>query len=122
MGFTSRKTYNLIPHDKLKNSRDFWRGCVDGDGCLHFVQTNKQKYWTIDLVGTSDTCLEFRNYILMNNIENQRNIIKANSNNLYRLCYASKIAKQVSSLLYKDASVYLERKYQKYLKIQEFHK
>ena len=118
LGFTSRKTYDLVPHEKLKYSRDFWRGCVDGDGCLHFDKINQ--YWIINLVGTLDTCIGLREY-LNSELQVNRNINKAGGKNLFTVIYRSNIAKQVSKLLYKDAEVYLDRKYQKYLEIQEYH-
>lgn len=116
LGFTSNKTSNLDPHEKLKYSRDFWRGCVDGDGCLSYCKHHNN--WIINLVGTIDTCIGFRDFITNNNIGGVRNVNKANGKNLFTTRYAGKIVKQVSDLLYKDAIVYLDRKYKKYLEIQ----
>lgn len=37
LGFTNNKSLSLIPHEKLKHSRHFWRGCIDGDGSVHVI-------------------------------------------------------------------------------------
>lgn len=35
LGFTNEKSYDAIPHESVQNNRDFWRGCVDGDGGVY---------------------------------------------------------------------------------------
>lgn len=120
LGFTENKTYTLIPHEKLKNSRDFWRGCVDGDGCLSF--DNYYSQWIINLVGTKETCGGLADFIVENSIYNKRNVNKDKNSNLHKIVYSHLNCKQVSELLYKNAVVFLDRKYQKYLEIQEYYK
>jgi len=112
LGFTNNKSKSLVPHDKLKHSRHFWRGCIDGDGSLHFV--GKYKYPSITLVGTSDTCSCFLEFVENNSIKHNRVINKAKGENLYRGCFSWKKALFVADLLYRDSKIYMERKYQKY--------
>lgn len=121
LGFTSNKTLSLKPDERLKHSRHFWRGCVDGDGSL-FFGGSKYKYPNLSIVGTIDTVQGFIDFIKDNNIESKRVVVKSSGKNLYQVCYSSRIALQIADLLYKDSKIYLERKYKKYLEFEEFYK
>jgi hypothetical protein len=73
VSFNSKKVcsdlakYNVIPrkslvaevHPDLQFSRDFWRGMIDGDGCL--TQSNGKR--RIQLDGTFDVVGKFRKYL-----------------------------------------------------------
>lgn len=118
LGFTNNKSNTLIPHEKLKYSRHFWRGCIDGDGSLY--RTGKYKYPTINLVGTFDTCQGFLDFTKENDIKSERVVGKANGLNLYRIEFSWKKALQVTNLLYNNSKIYMERKYQKYLEFKEY--
>jgi hypothetical protein len=118
LGFTNNKTLNLIPHELLKNSRDFWRGVVDGDGWLCNTKPENPSYSPIiGLSGTKDTCDDFIRFInsfgLLANVNSSKN----KRSNVYTVDIHSKKVPLILNLLYKNANTYLERKYQKYLTI-----
>ena len=120
LGFTHNKTLTLVPHELLKNSRDFWRGCIDGDGGVYDYKTDDTKVQTVNelfLCGTLETIFEF--IIFCSKYCNIKNKYpsKANGKNLYQVHYYSEDASKIIKLLYEDSSTYLERKYQKYLTI-----
>lgn len=93
--------------------RHFIRGYWDGDGCLSY--TNKEHTRAcISVLGTKDFLTEMKNnlplkcdYNLQNN-NSEKDITKVLSlhgRNAFDLCY----------YLYNDATIYLDRKYEKYL-------
>lgn len=119
LGFTNNKSKILIPHEKLKHSRHFWRGCIDGDGSLYFSKPGGYNAPCISLVGTFDTCKGFLDFTKEGEITSERNVNKTKGENLFRIDFSWKKALQVVELIYKDSKIYMERKYQKY---QEFKK
>ena len=126
LGFTSNKTHVIVPHDLVKYSRDFYRGLVDGDGWVTFVKTKGDGHWVegakeyvyprLGLCGNETTITSFLEFIKLSGIECKSGLKKApRENALYSMDVTSKPAIQVMNLLYKDATVYLDRKYKKYL-------
>lgn len=112
LGFTNRKSWDAIPHILLKNSRDFWRGVIDGDGSL----SNQHEGAFIHLCGTKETTDEFIFFLKRNGFETEaesRRCLKGHV--LHQVSWGFKKARFVANLLYKDSEVYLERKYQKYI-------
>ena len=104
---------NIVPKHLI---RHFIRGYFDGDGCLSLTLTKHYTYRkTISILGTYEFLSE-----LLNNLPFKVDceIIKKcknnNSNNYY-----FQLRKYESSLfldyIYKDASIYLKRKYIKYI-------
>lgn len=112
LGFTNNKSKTLVPHEKLKHSRHFWRGCVDGDGSL--FKTGKYEYPTVSLAGTYDTCYWFGEFVRENGIEHERIVKKQKNKDIHSITFSWKKAFQITNLLYKNSKVYMERKYQKY--------
>ena len=114
LGFTSNKSTSIAPHELLKNSRDFWRGCIDGDGGVY--KHNTKDYITnhITLCGTLETIFEFiifcNKYIGIKD----KYPTPCKGKNLYQVSYYGQDAKNIATYLYKDSSIYLERKYQTY--------
>lgn len=121
LGFTSNKTLALVPIEILKWSRDFWRGVVDGDGWVYESNTkrsdDKYKYPVIGVSGTEDTNKEFLNFVKLNNINHHSNYRKDKKANVWTIDIQGSIAKAILNLLYKDSTIYLDRKYQKYLEL-----
>jgi|JI10StandDraft_1071094.scaffolds.fasta_scaffold09420_6 hypothetical protein len=113
MGFSNRKTYAIIPHITLKTSRDFWRGVVDGDGWI----CNK-KQTALGLCGHINTIQAFLKYVNDSGISTKAQAHKVKKRqNLWTVDLHANKDKAVAELLYKDSTVYLERKYQKYQEI-----
>jgi hypothetical protein len=124
LGFTSNKSSYILPNSILITSRDFWRGIIDGDGwvgeykkddCVKLIET-------IGLSGTELTLIEFINFVNNSGIKCGTTPYKDKRAKVWRLDLHCQVAKQVMNLLYKDATVYLERKYQTYINIIEKEK
>ena len=107
-----RKTFVYTIPDFVKNSNlvsHFIRGYIDGDGSYYYANNSIN----IEVKGTYDTLLfikEIFDKIVSKKTPNK--IRKINS--IYSLCYGGNICvKEIVNYLYKDASIYLERKYNK---------
>lgn len=113
LGFTSAKSYDAVPHPLLENSRDFWRGVVDGDGwiCKSGCKYNMN---TIGLSGTEPTLISFIRFINLSGIICGSSPRKDKRSEVYKLDIHSQIATKVVELLYKNSTIYLDRKYEKY--------
>lgn len=117
LGFTHNKSEVGKPHELVKWSRDFWRGEVDGDGGVYDYKNHQ-----MTLCGTLETIFDF--IIFCTKETGIKDKYPSNSGKksrrggqLYQVHYYGKDCKKVLDLLYKDSTVYLDRKYQKYLNI-----
>jgi hypothetical protein len=118
LGFTHNKSEVGKPHQLLKNSRDFWRGVVDGDGGVY----NYDYMIQMALCGTLETIFDFVIYCNNKAGVNDKYPSPSNKkgytkNNLFQVSYYANDCKKVLNLLYKDATVYLDRKYKTYLEV-----
>ena len=114
LGFTSNKSTTIYPHELLKNSKDFWRGCIDGDGGLYEHPSGSKTIPHIFFCGTLETIFDFIIFCSKNCEVKEKYPTKAPGNNFYRISYYGQDAKKIANYLYKDATVYLDRKYQIY--------
>jgi hypothetical protein len=117
LGLNHDKSYTAKPHELLKNSRDFWRGVVDGDGGLYDYTTQNKSYKTskhLTLCGTLETIFEF--IIFCNKEANVKEKYPTQNSGkaLYSVSYYGEDAIKVSTLLYKDSQVHLDRKYEQF--------
>lgn len=92
--------------------RHFARGYFDGDGS--FGVYGKYKYVNLSCVGTYDILSNLYSeinaeYSLYNNKRHKKETIILS-------CYTKK-AKKILDYMYKDAKIYLDRKYKKYLEL-----
>lgn len=55
-GVTPRKSLTAKAHPDLEMNPHFWRGIIDGDGCIH---TNKKGYKALILIGSEFICKQF---------------------------------------------------------------
>lgn len=105
---TKDKKYKAdIKNSNLLNSRDFWRGLVDADGCLY---EGKDNIYGIQLTGTKEVCDKFKSYVkdIVNTSASVRNVGgKTHNFKVGGTNFPYKIVKD----LYLDAVVYLDRKY-----------
>ncbi len=94
----------------------FIRGYFDGDGCVTYCglgpgRTIKQLSFSI--LGTKKF-LEDCRFILEQNCQLKRNKINTKGN-IFSLSYSgNKIMKKIYNFLYKDATIYLDRKKEKF--------
>lgn len=95
-------TPELLPH--------FMRGYFDGDGCI-YIPKKKTPQPAFSIVGTYDFCKHFNEMLVKYAHVNSTKIDQ--NNNLFRNTHAGKNQVQkIFEFLYKDATIYMERKYQ----------
>ena len=104
------------PNDDY-SEKEFWRGYIDGDGSIGFIKDGSPY---ISIVTKSDViCSSFLNFL-----KRKLGIIKILSKNKRDNCYniiiKNEDAVELSKILYENAEIYLNRKYQKYLEIQNW--
>lgn len=112
---TPAKSLTLEYPSKLPQemNQPFIRGYFDADGCFTF-NMNKKANCHISFAGTFNFLKETRELLMENCCLNKVHIFKQKPSSIYILSYSGK--KQVQRIfeyLYKDATVFLERKYEK---------
>lgn len=89
---------------------DFWRGVFDGDGCISKSQRkNRKDYkWTVHLVGSQIMVSAFVEFVCGFS-DSEAKLSK--TGNAYQIYYTgSRTPQAITNVLYKDATVALERK------------
>lgn len=125
LGCTQGKTYTLefpdIP-DFLYSH--FIRGYFDGDGCLSIKDRlcrrksyGKSMLYQFTIVGRESVLLKIQN-ILVNSLNISRTLlIKGKASTVKTIHYSGRnVVTKIMNYIYKDATVYLERKHNLYLK------
>ena len=116
-GFDGHKTFTGKPHELLTHYRDFWRGVIDGDGCLWVGKEWSMHHYcirrSIHLCGTEATCEGFKSFIAENGIESISGVRKVEGENTWIIQFEGHIADRIVQLLYTGATIYMERKYRK---------
>ena len=113
-GITPNKSLSLkIQFDKIPEHliSHLIRGYFDGDGSLNMYEKDGYEHWEISFIGTK----HFLNYIM--NFFNKRHTISTCGNNFRFNFKKGEDIKDILDTLYKNATVYLDRKKEKY---QEF--
>jgi len=111
LGIHPNKSLTIIP-PVLDNSieKHFWRGCLDGDGCISFCKS--QNGWNISFNGSYDMVLGFKRYTdgVVNSIRKPYK-----RGNIYTITFSryEEICKILNSLYY-NSVVFLDRKYKLY--------
>lgn len=93
---------------------DFIRGYVDGDGTLGVYphsKTNPHLEESLLIVGTKNFLEKGQDYLGEGFLMHKTNC----NENTYRLGYSTKKAHKAADLLYKNATIYLDRKYDIYI-------
>ena len=88
----------------------FWRGVIDGDGCLTYSLDRP----IVTLVGNLKTLLNYKDFLKLHGLLGKADIY-ATKDNLFGVSCSGKNAIKLSSLLYGNSTVSLQRKYEKYL-------
>jgi hypothetical protein len=109
-GIDFNKTYsNMFPKIEDKTLfLHYLRGFIDGDGCIY---KSKKRYY-VSMVGMNYNHLKYIQDTLLLNYNIKTSIYKK-TETIYSLNINGDIIKFLD-LLYKDATIYLERKYQLY--------
>ena len=107
-GFAPRKSLAEVPPPcNISNNRNFWRGVIDGDGC---VRVSDRNYLSINLVGSYDIVKAFYNFIEMNiTIKTHRKIKEINK--LHSVTFTGEDARNIARLLYQNSNIHLHRKF-----------
>ena len=123
LSFTSRKVadklseFGVVPRKTniekvigLENSRAFWRGVIDGDGCV--THNNQDNHAVITLSNGPDLCTQFINYIeLVIGVPVSKNYPKKREGrDSYIVGLYSQNAYKVIKHLYSDCTIALDRK------------
>ena len=111
-----RKSYDIkMPEINNRLIPHYLRGYVDGDGSFycHYDENNNRYRYSFEIVGGSRMFMEqVQSYLTSNNIKTNIYIRKTNSST--RLMSASKAEiLKIIELLYSNANIYLDRKFNK---------
>lgn len=119
-GLTQAKTYTLqLP--KLNNElmRHFIRGYYDGDGCFSVTKrknrTENSLTFQFNITGMENPLKEIQEH-LVKNVGVVNNGVKHRKSTIaVTIHYSGRIVcKRILDYLYQDATIYLQRKYNKY--------
>ena len=122
-GLDQAKTYTLqLP--TLDNSlmRHFIRGYFDGDGCFSVTKRNDRKNpgsktYQFNITGMEGPLSTIQQYLVYNVGVVKNSLKKRKSTVAVTLHYSGRnVCKRILDYLYKDATIYLQRKYNKYYK------
>lgn len=108
LNITANKTFSLDPNKELKNSKYYWRGIIDGDGCITICNTKRGIYPQISLVGSYKVIEKFIDFVNSQiiNISNK----PRKKGNVYTTSMTHNKAYKIIEYLYENSNIYLERK------------
>lgn len=114
------------PESTFKNKsliKHFIRGYFDGDGCLSFYKRTYDIIPHCSFVGTESFIKNSKLYIPYDSIFRVRNYSQAKENyhDLYELVFNKENSELFSDWLYKDATIYLDRKYERYRLFKKYN-
>jgi len=113
LGCIPRKTWliNSIPNIKEELKIHFIRGYFDGDGCITYgsSQKNGKRKVVINIVSNEKMLKSICNYF------NETKIFSSKKNtNILLLRWYGDRAAEILNLMYENATIYLNRKYERY--------
>lgn len=113
LGCSWRKsTKEKLPSFDWENNRHFWRGVVDGDGCLMYMSGVPK----IRLIGSLELIEGFNLFCWKHCFTQKRTLIKhPKTEGLFTIDFNGEEALQIAEVLYHDCNLKLDRKYCKYL-------
>jgi hypothetical protein len=121
LGLYPNKSTTLTIPDYLLYNKNFWRGCVDGDGSL-FISKNSLY---LSLCGTRNICESFLTFCKSLGI-NSKATVRSKKGYSFDFCeiqFSGKNAVAIAEKLYEDNSyLRIERKYQNFLNYKSANK
>lgn len=119
-GIVKNKTLDYQVPDLYLHNPHFWRGMIDGDGCI-FKYKKQYTTYGVSLVGTKhtiDTFKKFCEFILDKPVKVKPYKIKS-ATEVYSINFVGKMYLPLLNVLYGDLTnhMYITRKYNKYLEI-----
>jgi len=124
MGFPQEnKTAEAAPPTCDYDINAFWRGVIDGDGSLGIRKTSKGGHEGFLSLSTQseklkDAFCEYLHSITKETYNPQRN----KRDNIYNIGCGMSSSKKICDKMYGNATIYLDRKYKKYLEMINFIK
>lgn len=119
LGFTNKKSFDAtIPKLNSKLLRHFIRGYFDGDGCFSFTE----KAFSVNFITASKTLYsDLTKFLKQQGLHySQYRYFSEYHTQMYTISINRKQDKiKFLDYIYKDCSVYLTRKYKKYLRVKE---
>lgn len=88
--------------------RHFIRGYIDGDGCISYCD-KEHKHMTLRILGTKDFLNVLQEYLPL---EKKNKLYK--KSNIYDLSFQRSRGKYILDYVYKDATIFLDRKLERY--------
>lgn len=119
-GFTTKKSYDgVVPEEHIPDNLKihFIRGYFDGNGGLS-IGSGSHLY-TLDFTGTKEIITWILKYFGKENLKLQERHPDRDNNNVSIKISGDKQIYSIMNQIYKDATIYLNRKYERYLKLQE---
>lgn len=102
---------NLIPH--------FIRGYSDGDGSIaKYITKNNENKCSWKITSTKEMCLSILKYLHKENLKIHQKFPERQKNNWTLSICGNQQVPKLLSIIYKDATIFLQRKYNKYVEIQ----
>lgn len=113
---TFKTKFPNLPNSTMK--RCFIRGYFDGDGSLSFGRTKSNSFYSHFSLSGNKVFLEEIQLFMMKKLNlNKTKIIKDKT--IHRLTYGGRVqSTKVMDWIYKDATIYLDRKYNTYLELK----
>ncbi len=110
-GIVPRKTYIAKALNGIENNKHFWRGVVDGDGC---IIVNNKEYLNFNLCGTEEIIKQFISFV-------NRDIIRTDKKpkrrgDVFLIWFSSRNGGKILNHLYGKSKINLNRKSKKFLK------
>ena len=116
LGCVPKKSCILkFPNDLNGFEIPFIRGYFDGDGCISYVKNKIHVSPKCSMISTKEFLLEVQRILKNNNIKSVIHKDKRWKNNTFVLELSQKESMLFIKLLYNNSTVYLNRKYNRYL-------
>ena len=107
-GVVPKKIYRTAATPELANNPHFWRGAIDGDGCLY--KNKRPSGLKLSLAGTKELLEQFRSYAESISPRSRATVRKAGDSLAYQYQLTGVHAARLIHVLYKDAPIFLDRK------------
>jgi hypothetical protein len=108
-GIIPRKSCKEHALDGIEHSADFWRGCVDGDGCLRWSDRKTARVASIDLCGGIKLMEQFRSFAISLRKEGKYSHPTKHAGT-WRIAFRASVARSIIETLYCRPGPALPRK------------
>jgi hypothetical protein len=122
LGCMQAKSFKIQYPDWLDKKLDFHfiRGVFDGDGCIKKNEKSLEHRWNI--VGTIELCAIINKKFRLYNLPLTINYISETGNNTYEVIVSGNLkVHKVCELLYNNATIYLDRKFERFEFLKELN-